>query len=122
MALRFFLEGMTPLEAWKKVEYTPWVDQPKERHMEQEPEPIPEPELEPEPEPEPKPEPTKSFEIVSMHNDPVGIAHDAYLKAVEAVEKAQEALEAAERELIICKLQRGDGLSDIARDHELGQE
>ena len=69
----------------------------------------------------PRPEP-KSFEVVSMHNDPVGIAHDAYLKAVEAVEKAQEALDHAERELIIAKLQRGDGFDDIARDHEMGQQ
>ena len=116
MALRFFLEGMTPLEAWRKVEYTPWVDQPKERHMGKvDPEPTPKPE--PEPAPEPKP-----VEVVSMHNDPVEIAHDAYLKAAEAVEKAQEALEQAERRLIIAKLERGDGFGDIVRDHELGQE
>lgn len=117
MALRFFLEGMTPKEAWRKVEHTPWVDQPKERHMGKvEAEPTPEPE------PEPASEPTKPVEVVSMHNDPVEIAHDAYLKAVEAVEKAQAALDHAERELIICKLQRGDGLDDIARDHEMGQQ
>ena len=123
-ALRFFLDGMTPTEAWEATRNKPWVVPPKELR---EPKPEPEPELDTKPGgidwnasmPAPKAEATKSFEVVSMHNDPVGIAHDAYLKALKAVEEAQEALDHAERELIICKLQRGDGLSDIARDHEM---
>ena len=91
-ALRRYLDGMTPKEAWEAVKDRPWVVPPSAL-----PKPVEAAKPEPKPvevvKPAPKPKPV---EVVSSHNDPVGIAHDAYLKAVALAERAAAAIEAAQ--------------------------